>query len=512
MMFNWWRKKSAAPATPTRKVRRRRVKVTLRTLLAASAEQRAETIAHVPYEPAPGVVPAAQKAAVLAMDDTPYGYFNGFSGVGQVGSFMGYPLLAELAQLPEYRKIVGTIADEMTRKWIKVIATGEDGAKNERIAAVDVALRTFKVRECFRQATEHDGYFGRGQIFIDVKTPSGAVASKDPAELAAPLFVSEKKIPQDGLLGFRCVEPMWTYPSQYNATNPLSPTFYRPEAWYVMGQTVHASRFLMLIARPVPDMIKAVYSFGGLSLSQIAKPYIDNWLRTRDSVSDVVHSFSTSGIKTNMEAELSDGEGDSTTGSVIDRAKLFSLLRDNRGLMVLDKDTEDFFQFNTPLSGLDALQAQAQEQMASVSNIPLVKLLGTTPAGLNANSDGEIRVFYDWIHSQQEKLYRDPLKKAIDIIQLSLFGEIDPAIDFAFEPLYQLSDVEMSAANKAKADTDAVLVNASIITPEESRTRLAHDPDSGYQALDVGDGPDDFMDEEEEGEGQERVDTKVSSK
>jgi hypothetical protein len=520
MLADWFRRKRSEAAPAPAKAPRRRVKVTTAAILQALAEKdAAERVQHTTYVPMPGVIPADQQQSALAMDDMPYGSIYSMSGTGLYGSFPGYPVLAELAQLPEYRKMVGTIADEMTRKWIKIQSTGE-GDQSGRIKDLEQALITFKVREMFRAATEHDGFFGRGQIFIDVKKPGGGAATDDPDELKAPLFVSGKKIAKDGLNGFTVVEPMWTYPAQYNATNPLSKTFYRPDAWYVMGKTVHHSRFLMLIARPVPDMLKAVYSFGGLSLSQIAMPYVNNWIRTRDSVSDTVHSFSMSGIATNMESELSEGSGaapfDSVTGSsLIDRAKLFNALRDNRGLMITDKTSEEFFQFNTPLSGLDALQAQSQEQMSAVSNIPLVKLLGIQPAGLNASSDGEIRVFYDWIHSQQEKLYREPLTKVMEIVQLATFGSIDPDLTFDFEPLYQLSDVEKATVRKTDAESDAALVNAGIVSAEEVRTTLAGDPDSRYAAIDLNVDPappDDDDSEGEEGEGQETADNKGAGK
>jgi phage-related protein (TIGR01555 family) len=165
------------------------------------------------------------------------------------------------------------------------------------------------------------------------------------------------------------------------------------------------------------------------------------------------------------------------------RAQLFNAYRDNRGLMLLDKDHEDFFQFNTPLSGVDALQAQSQEQMSSVSNIPLVKLLGTQPAGLNATSEGEIQVYYDYLAAMQEMLFRAPLEKIIDIIQLDLFGEIDPDIVFEFESLYGMTDVEKATVRKSDADRDAVLVSIGAVSPDEVRQRIASDPESGYDML-----------------------------
>lgn len=320
----------------------------------------------VRYEPPPGVIPEDIRNAVLAMDSTPYDTLNSQYPDFVYGGFPGYPYLALQAQLPEYRRMVSVIAEEMTRKWIKVKAVGVgDDSRAPRIAQLTDALERYNVRDTFRLAVEHDGFFGRGQIYIDVRSPSGMSAWTDPAELESRLFISDKKIPKGSLLGLRVIEPVWTYPGMYNADNPLSDDFYRPSEWYVMGKTVHASRMIDLISRPVPDMLKPAYNFGGLSLVQIAEPYVNNWLRTRDSVGDMLHSFSLSGIMTDMSQALT-GKRDSNYAK---RAELFNRTRDNRGLLMLDKQKEEFFQFNTPLSGLDTLQAQAQEHMFFVSAI-----------------------------------------------------------------------------------------------------------------------------------------------
>lgn len=438
-----------------------------------------------PYNPAPGVLPKGVKASKMGHDATPYDYLNQ-NGFGANSNFQGYPYLATRAQLPEFRKMVGTLAEEMTREWVRITSTGE-GDKSDRIEQLHAAMRKYKLREAFRKAAEHDGYFGRGQIYIDVKTPSGATASDDPAELESGLFLSGKKITKGSLSGFRVVEPMWTYPGLYNSTNPLHPNFYCPRNWYVMGQTVHTSRMLMMISRPVPDMLKAAYSFGGLSLTQLAEPYVNHWIRTRDSVSDIVHSFSVSGLRTNMEATLA---GEAGAGTLLKRAQLFNQLRDNRGLMLLDKESEEFFQFNTPLSSLPELQAQAQEQMSAVSSIPLVKLLGITPSGLNASSDGEIRVFYDYIHGAQESLFREPLKRAMDIIQLSEFGDIDPDIGIEFIDLHQATQGEEAQARKSDAETDEILIRSGVISPQEARKRVAGDPDGQHNSIVVDDDDD----------------------
>lgn len=187
-----------------------------------------------------------------------------------------------------------------------------------------------------------------------------------------------------------------------------------------------------------------------------------------------------------MESSLQEGSED-----FLKRAKMFTLLRTNGALMMIDKATEEFFQFNAPLGTLDALQAQAQEHMASVAKIPLVKLLGIQPAGLNASSEGELQTYEQNIHSYQEKFMRAPATRVIDFIQMSKFGEVDPDIGFGFEPLDEMDEKERAEIRKIDAETDAILVNdCNAITPEEVRARLANDEKSGYTDINPEEVPD----------------------
>ena len=151
----------------------------------------------------------------------------------------------------------------------------------------------------------------------------------------------------------------------------------------------------------------------------------------------------------------------------------------------MDKDTEEFFQFNAPLTGLDALQAQAQEQMAAPSHTPMVKLLGITPSGLNASSEGEIAVYYDHIKSLQERDLRDPIDKIITLIQLDKFGDVDKSITFDFVPLKQITGSELANIRKTDSDRDVSYITAGVVDATEVRQKLADDPDSGYTGIDV---------------------------
>lgn len=477
--MKWWpRIRNEAPRVsrtePTLGLDRQALKITPMALDAL------QTRGSQPFrvaQPMPGVVPPEELK--LAMDGVSNLYsYAAINASGDMLSFPGFPLLAELAQRPEYRHISETIAREMTRKWVRLIANGDDD-KSDKIAALEARMEELDVRGVFRRACEHDGLFGRGHVYIE--TDGG----RDRDALRNPLVVDRATVPQGTNIRLRNVEPLWTYPNDYNSADPLNADFYKPRTWWVMGTPVHRTRLLSLIGREMPDILKPAYGFAGLSLSQMAIPYVQNWLRTRQSVSDLLHSFSVMVLATNMSAVLQGGGSE----SLVYRAQMFNQTRDNRGLMMLDKETETLANVSAPLSTLDHLQAQAQEQMASVSGIPLVKLLGITPTGLNASSDGEIRVFYDTIAAYQIKLFGDPLKRVMDLLQLSLFGEVDPEIGFEFEPLWQLDEAGEAAVRKTDADTDIEYVNAGVLAPEEVRNRIAHAKGSAYSNIDVSDVP-----------------------
>lgn len=364
----------------------------------------------------------------------------------------------------------------------------EAAAKKRKAAArkikqIERAIEKLNVKAAFRKIAEQDGFFGRAHLYLDF----GKEVSRDVAELLTPIgdgsneLSREKCSPDRPLVGLKTIEAVWCYPTTYNASDPLSDDWYKPSTWSVMSKRIHSTRLLRFVGREVADLLKPTYSFGGVALTQMMKPYVDNWLRTRQSVADIVSAFSIFVLKTNLIEQLNAQGGQS---DLFDRLDLFNMIRDNRGLMAIDKDREEFENVAAPLGTLDALQAQTQEHMSAISGIPIVELLGIQPAGLNASSEGELKVFREWIHAFQDRLFRDHLTTVIGFVQLSLFGAVDPELTFEFVPLEELNAKELAEVENIRAQTDSVLVEGGIIEAAEARQRLADDEDSPYHGID----------------------------
>ena len=386
---------------------------------------------------------------------------------------MGYPYLAELAQRGEHRQIVETFASEITREWFSVVGRGYDN-KHFKIQAIERWMDDMGVKEHFRNVLEKDGYFGRAQLFIDMKR-------KATTPLSVPLTLHPTTIVRNSVLELRVIEPMWTYPGNYEATSPLQRHFYKPQTWYIMGEEVHHSRLVTVVGREVPDMLKPVYMFGGQSMTQVAQAYVENWLEVRQSATDLLKSFSTMALATDMSSLLDGGDG----GDLQARVEAFNRYRNNRGTFVYDKDREELKNIAVPLGTIDKLQAQAQEHMAGIARIPLIKLFGIQPAGLNASSEGEIQSFDDTLKAYAIKTCKAPLLYIVRLAQLSLFGEIDPDLSVMWNSLRTTGPREDAEILATRAKTGATLIEAGVIRPQEERDRVANEKDSMYSRVDL---------------------------
>jgi uncharacterized protein len=405
----------------------------------------------------------------VAMDSAAQDAFDwaSQSTVSEGLTFLGFGRLSEMSQRPEYRKASEELAKECTRKFIKL------AGDKDRVVALEQALIDFDVAGKFREAIEHDGFFGRAHVFIDLGH------ELNDSELGFKLQMRSEKVVTGSLKGLKVIEPYWVYPMQYETTDPTSPFFYRPQVWQVMGGQVHTSRLLTMTSREVPDILKPAYSFAGLSMSQMIKPYVDNWIRTRQSISDLIQTFSHIVLATDLATYA---QNPSEFNSRLD---ILTRLRNNRGTIAIDKESEALTNVAVPLGTLDKLQAQAQEQICSAAGQPLVVFTGITPSGLNASSEGELKVWYANIKSHQERVVRAPLQTILEVMQLHLFGDIDAGVSFEFLDLWEMDEEAKARIRKSDADADIGYEAAGVVSNEEIRTRIVTDENSPYFSADL---------------------------
>lgn len=124
------------------------------------------------------------------------------------------------------------------------------------------------------------------------------------------------------------------------------------------------------------------------------------------------------------------------------------------GITLLDGEDEFEIQGHSAFSGLSDALMQFGQQLSGALQIPLVRLFGQSPAGLNSTGESDLRMFYDHIKQQQQKTLHHGVsmiyKAAAASEGIKLPGNF--AVDFT--SLWELSDSDK--ASNAKMTTDAV--------------------------------------------------------
>ncbi|MBE1237485.1 DUF1073 domain-containing protein [Phaeovibrio sulfidiphilus] len=385
-----------------------------------------------------------------------------------IGGSVNYPLLAGLCRNGLIRAGIDTVAHAMTSEWIRLTCLGghPDETQRAKLASLETALGAFGLQDVFAEAARMIGYFGGCLVFIDTGT-------SDPDVLRLPLDHHPLSFPKGALQRFTLIEPGTVSPGVCDTRNPLSEDYYRPVTWKIAGTLeVHRSRFLYFSAGDLPARIRPSYNFFGVPMAEVALDYVAHFTETRAAAARLLTKFSRLIFKTNMNDVLSGG-----LGTDMERRIQYAIDHwTNDDLFIIDKEDEDVIKVESTLGGVTEIVRQSLEMVAAIFRVPVMKLLGISPSGLNATGDADLRNFHENVGHLQEKQLNAPLEKALDVLQLHLFGEIDPALTFEWRPLEEQNEAELARIDELAARTLALGVEAGAITAQEMRAALMKMP------------------------------------
>ena len=392
----------------------------------------------------------------------------GDMGQYPITSFIGYGALQQIAQNGMIRACVQTVADDITREWIRI--EGGDGTAPEAVQALEDAVNDkYHLKDLIHKAASTVGFMGGAFIFID----TGA----EGADLELPLRISSlsAEMSQNMDLSFVLVDPVSVTPGDYNSGNPLKADYMTPKWWWVLGQKVHASRLIPVFDNPPPVLLRPSYNFLGIPQAQILWDYVLHWNECRIYTANLLKKVSLLVFKTDVNATLQTPGGVQTLDT---HMSMFQRYRDNDSVAVCDMTDEDIVNVQTSIAGCTDIVRQSLEMIASINRTPAVKLLGISPSGFNATGESDLKNYYDHIKAKQE-LYRSAIMTCIRAIEIAETGKIDPSITFEFNTLGVDSDTAKAANAQTRANTLASIFDRQIISPEEMRAAVKSDPDMG---------------------------------
>lgn len=403
------------------------------------------------------------------------GYNTGAININQINNlaidnvFLGWGELSLLQQNCIVNLICTIMAQSMTEKWIKF------KGKKSKVKELEKAIKHYDVREKIFTAIHRT--FLLGTYYISPKLKG------DEVDLENELLLSDTKI-KGNLEGFDGIEPTWVVPIEFNMVNPRAPNFYKPTSYIVFGTKIHPSRLKRLMIIEPVNLLSPMYLFGGLPPVQNLLPYILDFINTKREVVRIVSRLNTSVLSTNLNAlKGADAYGKATTaaGSVKARARAFTTVRNSWGVFLIDAQ-EKFEQIQINTAGLMDILQQQGELLALFSQIPVSKLFGQSPRGMNSTGEYDEQNFNQLIKENQESKLRPMLEYMFSILMINMWGKIDESIEFEFVPLGELSETVQSQLKTDKVNRALATATAGASDPVAIMDMLVRDED-----LDLGD-------------------------
>ena len=416
--------------------------------------------------------------------------------------FMGYQEYSLLSQNGIIQNIIQTYAQESVREWVEIKSISKDKLKDnsDKIRKINDRFKQLGVREKFRHAMEQTIMFGGCKIYPKLK---GDDSTEGGNELEMPFY--KEKMGKGDLLYLKVIEPSYATPLEFNASDPLKEDYYIPKNYTILTTIVHQSRLCHFVYNEVPTLLKPVYWFNGYPLVQLCLDYIMGFESVRQNVVGVTGRYNINVFKTNMNALLY--EGATFEDSTYKRLQIAQQLQSNFSIFAMNNDPnnpEEWQQFNMSITGLDTLLNQNAELVCAVARIPAIKLFGTSPKGFNSTGENEVRIFYDLIGSMQNSILLPNLQHVFELVQIDVFGEIDPDLIIEFKPLWSESSTEKADIQVKKSQVNMAYFGGGILTAEEVRQSLNSDPDSGFS--DLAENFEEVDEDEDEDEDEEKVD------
>jgi phage-related protein (TIGR01555 family) len=235
---------------------------------------------------------------------------------------------------------------------------------------------------------------------------------------------------------------------------------------------VHESRIIPLFGtRPDRDRRNGSELAWGDSLLQRIWQHIADFDTGNASAATLLSEYATPVFKLKGLADLMASDRD---GIVKKRIELLNLSRSVlRGVMI-DAEHEDFARVSASLSGYDGVLIQLAQRVAAAADYPASLLFGTSPAGLNATGNSEVRFWYDRIKGTIQKDQLKPfLTRAFTLIALAkdapTKGKVPEKWSVEPNPLWQESESEAAETHLAQAQADQIMLANGVVTPEEIR-------------------------------------------
>ena len=334
------------------------------------------------------------------------------------------------------RKIIDIPALDSCRAWRSW------QAKNAQIEKIEAEETRLGVQGKVLEVRKKARLFGGAALYFDL----GDDASQ-------PLNV--EKVRAGGVRFLTVLTPRQLQPGDIE-TDPLSPLYGRPRDYTIVNGAsaqpkVHPSRLSIFIGNEMPDKditSGATFAWGDSVLISVMEA-----VKQADATSANIASliFEANVDVITMEGLMAyvgtpDGER-----KVMDRYRIAATGKSINRMLILD-GKEKYERKSASFTNLPELMDRFFQNVSGAADIPMTRLFGQSPGGLNASGESDLRNYYDRIASGQTLEMQPALANLDECLIRSALGSRDADIHYVWNPLWQMSEKEKAEIFKAKSD------------------------------------------------------------
>ena len=348
------------------------------------------------------------------------------------------------------QNIVSVVPVDMVRKWYE-LSTAIDGKYLNQLTRLE---RKTQLRDRMVDGMSWGRLYG-GAV--------GLILIKGQEDLSQPLELDT--VMPGSFLGLRILD-RWSgvFPQGSLVTDPADPDFGLPEYYTVRDANetyevnVHHSRIVRFIGRKLPWLEQVAEIYWGES--EIEAVY--NEIVRRDNMAANIIALT---YKANMEYREVEGldqllgiGGNEMQRRFWNIMQAQAIMRSSQGISLINKgDAVHTSQYT--FTGLSDVYDRVMMDVAGAARIPVTKLFGRSPAGMNATGESDMRNYYDYIDGLRETQFRPVLERLLPIMAMSAWGMIPDDLEIVFPLMQDADEAERAeiAAKKSQAIVNAYM-------------------------------------------------------
>lgn len=329
---------------------------------------------------------------------------------------------------------IDVVAEDMTRAGVDL----QSEMKPEQLEVIESEAVRLEIWKVLNETYKWGRLYGGALAFYMVE-------GQDPAtELRI------DTVGKDQFKGLLSLDRWMVEPSLNDLVTKMGPSLGKPKFYTVTndapglrGKKIHYTRVIRLEGISLPYWQRVQENLWGISILERLYDRMVAFDSATMGAAQLVYKahMQTYAIEGLREVVSAGGEPLDGLVKYVDMMRRF---RGIEGMTLLDGKDKLETQTQPSFSGLSDALTQFGQQLSGALQIPLVRLFGQSPAGMNATGESDLRMYYDGIKQKQEADLRVPITAIYTMLGLSLGTRLPKGSRIEFRSLWQLTDKEKS--------------------------------------------------------------------